>query len=76
MKIFINIFAAILILLGILIISYKGFNLTTRAQFTDILPLNILSSETSVGSPFSRTIGWVSIVAGVALLAFNFIKRK
>jgi dipeptide/tripeptide permease len=75
MKIFINIFAAILIIIGIIFLSYHGFKYTTHAQLAEILPFDILSTETKVSSPFSPVIGGICIAIGVGLLVFNIMRR-
>ena len=61
------IFAAILIVIGIVSFGYQGITYTTREKVVDIGPLTVTTDKTET-IPLPPIIGAIALVGGVVLL--------
>jgi hypothetical protein len=62
----------ILIILGVLALSYQGIRYTTQEKLIDIGPLKVTTTEKKT-IPLPPIVGGVAIVAGIALI---FAERR
>ncbi len=74
MKKFTNILAVILIILGIVFLSYRGLTYTTSEEVIDIGNVQV-TADTDKTIPFSPIAGGVCLALGIGLLVFNRMKR-
>ena len=68
-----NIIALVLVVLGIVFMSYAGFTYTTEEKVAEIGPVKITNEEKKT-VPFSPIAGGVCLVLGVLIFIVN--KRK
>jgi hypothetical protein len=69
-----KIFGIILILLGIFALAYQGINYTKREKVLDIGPIHA-EKDTTKTIPLPPILGGLSLVCGVALVAFGSKKN-
>jgi uncharacterized membrane protein len=74
MKIFVNIVAIILIVFGIISLTYNGYTYTTQEKVAEIGALKV-TAETEKTVPLSPILGGICIALGLGLIIFNRIKR-
>ncbi len=74
MKVFINIVAVILILFGILSLTYTGYTYTTQEKVAELGSLKV-TAETEKTVPFSPVVGGICLALGIGLIIFNRVKR-
>jgi LPXTG-motif cell wall-anchored protein len=65
-----NLFAIILVTLGIVVLAYSGITFSTPGQPIDILGIHIATSQSHFISP---VVGAIALVGGLMLL---FVKTK
>lgn len=71
---FSNIIGIVLIIAGVLFLSYTGFTYNTQEQVAEIGNLKI-TAETKKTIPFSPIAGGICLVLGIGLILFNRSKR-
>jgi hypothetical protein len=59
--------AIILIVIGVIALTYGGFNFTTKEKVAEIGPLKVEKNKTH-SVPLSPVLGVLALVGGVALL--------
>jgi len=64
----------ILIILGVLALTYQGIRYTTREKLIDIGPLKVTATEKKT-IPLPPIVGGVAIVAGIALILADRKKK-
>lgn len=74
MKTLINVFALLLIVFGIITVSYAGFTYTTKEEVAQIGSVTI-SNEEEKRVPFSPILGGVCMAVGIAILVANRMRR-
>ncbi|MHB8091526.1 MAG: DUF3185 domain-containing protein [Syntrophales bacterium] len=65
-----NIFAIILIVLGIAAFAYQGITYTTREKVVDLGPIQV-TAEKSKTIPLPPIVGAIALVGGIVLLAMG-----
>jgi TRAP-type C4-dicarboxylate transport system permease small subunit len=65
-----NVIAVVLIIVGVVFLSYTGYTYSTQEKVAQIGSLKI-TSETEKTIPFSPIVGGICLVFGIALLVFN-----
>jgi hypothetical protein len=60
----------ILIVVGIVALSYQGFTYTTREKAIDLGPLQVTAEEKHT-VPIPPILGGIALVAGIGLLVWN-----
>jgi hypothetical protein len=60
----------ILIVIGIIALSYQGFTYTTREKAIDLGPLQVIAEEKHT-VPIPPILGGVALVVGIGLLVWN-----
>jgi hypothetical protein len=65
-----NLFAIILIAVGIVAFAYQGINFTTREKAVDIGSLHVTTEKTRT-LPLPPIVGAVALVGGVVLLVMG-----
>jgi hypothetical protein len=71
---FSKLIGVILIVFGILSLSYSGFTYSSQDKVAELGPVKI-TAETAHTIPFSPIAGGICLVAGIAMLIFDRIKR-
>jgi len=74
MQKFINPIGIILIIAGVVLLSYTGMTYQTQEKVAQVGSLKI-TAETNKTIPFSPIAGGLCLVVGIGLLVFNRIKR-
>jgi uncharacterized membrane protein HdeD (DUF308 family) len=60
----------ILIVVGVVALSYQGFTYTTREKAIDLGPLQVTAEEKHT-VPIPPILGGIALVAGIGLLVWN-----
>lgn len=60
----------ILIVLGVVALSYDGFTYTTREKAIDLGPLQVIAEEKHT-VPIPPILGGFALIAGIGLLVWN-----
>lgn len=66
--------AIVLIIVGVIFLSYSGFHYTTQEQVAQIGSLKVIDEKQKT-IPFSPIIGSICLAVGIGLIAFNRMKR-
>lgn len=74
MQKFINAISVILIIIGIVLLSYTGITYQTQEKVAQIGDVKI-TAETDKTIPFSPVAGGLCLAIGIGLLVFNRMKR-
>ncbi len=67
---FINLFGIVLIVVGIVFITYTGYTYTTQEQVAEIGSVKITAAEQKT-IPFSPIAGGICLAVGIGLIIFN-----
>jgi hypothetical protein len=65
-----TIIGVILIVLGVVALSYQGFTYTTREKAIDLGPLQVIAEEKHT-VPIPPILGGIALVVGIGLLVWN-----
>ncbi len=65
----------VLILLGAVVLGYRGFSYKSREKIIDIGPIQA-SAETTKTVPVPPILGWALIGSGAAVLVFGYRGKK
>ncbi|HSX21069.1 MAG TPA: DUF3185 domain-containing protein [Gammaproteobacteria bacterium] len=74
MQKFINVLAVVLIIAGIVLLSYTGITYQTQEKVAQIGDVKI-TAETDKTIPFSPIAGGLCLALGIGLIVFNRMKR-
>lgn len=65
-----TIIGIILIVVGVVALSYQGFSYTTREKAIDLGPLQVIAEEKHT-VPIPPILGGIALVVGIGLLVWN-----
>ena len=65
-----TIIGVILIIVGVVALSYQGFSYTTREKAIDLGPLQVIAEEKHT-VPIPPILGGIALVVGIGLLVWN-----
>lgn len=65
-----TIIGVILIVVGVVALSYQGFTYTTREKAIDLGPLQVIAEEKHT-VPIPPILGGIALVVGIGLLVWN-----